>query len=654
MPPPLKVVSMQYDNRLRVSQHQVASGEYSGGFLKKAEFVYYSDSKPKEMDNQVDAVFDRKFEYDFAGRLSRSEFGLYMTQQNTQLNPHMQDVAYDAFSQVTSRETEQWGSAASFGRTYVNGRMAGHSGETLTYDAAGNITYTGVSSNKFQDTVYDAAGRRSSYTERWIITGSSNSSIVSERQLAQSFDGDGRAVLQTESLERISSPASSHSKTRHNVWSSVLNALLSEIETDSYGIRRKTRVFAGGAVIAEHRRNEPTGESADERVVYFHSDPVTGSSQEVRQTGLPNNEIGNLQEFEPLGQSVRTTAPFEEEPGPNPVPVVNDSLFPEWQCTLAQNLGTDFWEIPSHCKQSALEMLALEDVLTRKKEGNASAVSGEVAHARASIHTDAGTTAHQTTSKPVVDESQAGPVQPAFVPSDDGTDGSSELVNANYAGVNDSSVTVRGGGPNAIDMSQTGVRMAEIGTTSIAQGDEEDLKAGYEKARSVVTDKNNESCRSLFKNLDAYGVKTVEDLLDRYVSNGWITIASKFQTMNNKGKIVFSKFSSSDVAATTVWNGENSYINSSGKRVSADHITINRAGAYFNKIHSSGKRVNLLAGSGFYGMNDSEIRAAIILHELLHTINAIERDGSDQNDEGEKSRQNALLVQQMCFGKSAL
>ena len=37
---------MQYDNRLRVSQHQVASGEYSGGYMKKAEFVYYSDSKP--------------------------------------------------------------------------------------------------------------------------------------------------------------------------------------------------------------------------------------------------------------------------------------------------------------------------------------------------------------------------------------------------------------------------------------------------------------------------------------------------------------------------------------------------------------------------------------------------------------------------------
>mgnify|MGYP001159282118 CR=1 FL=1 len=89
MPKAVIPVSMQYDNRLRVSQHQVASGEYSGGYLKKAEFVYYSDSKPKEMDNQVDAVFDRKFEYDFAGRLSRSEFGLYTTQQNTQINPHI-------------------------------------------------------------------------------------------------------------------------------------------------------------------------------------------------------------------------------------------------------------------------------------------------------------------------------------------------------------------------------------------------------------------------------------------------------------------------------------------------------------------------------------------------------------------------------------
>ena len=371
MPPQLKVVSMQYDNRLRVSQHQVASGEYSGGYLKKAEFVYYSDSKPKEMDDQVNAVFDRKFEYDFAGRLSRSEFGLYTTQQNTQLNPHMQDVAYDAFSQVTSRETEQWGSAASFGRTYVNGRMAGHSGETLTYDAAGNITYTGVSSNKFQDTVYDAAGRRTSYTERWIITGSSNSSIVSERVLSNKFDGAGQLVKSTNQLNRISSPASTGDVTNtYTVHSSVLGGALSEISyVGESVIKRKTSIYAGGAIIAEQRRLLD-----DDTVVYFHADPVTGSKQEVRQTGESIDTREGRQEVEPFGQSIRTTPPFEEEPPANPVPIVGDSLFPEWQCALPTDL------IPTHC---ALKMIAdikggglwLGPTSTKNKEGNAGSVS---------------------------------------------------------------------------------------------------------------------------------------------------------------------------------------------------------------------------------------------------------------------------------------
>ncbi len=370
------VVSMQYDNRLRVSQHQVASGEYSGGYLKKAEFVYYSDSKPKEMDDQVDAVFDRKFEYDFAGRLSRSEFGLYTTQQNTQLNPHMQDVAYDAFSQVTSRETEQWGSAASFGRTYVNGRMAGHSGETLTYDAAGNITYTGVSSNKFQDTVYDAAGRRTSYTERWIITGSSNSSIVSERVLSNKFDGAGQLVKSTNQLNRISSPASTGDVTNtYTVHSSVLGGALSEISyVGESVIKRKTSIYAGGAIIAEQRRLLD-----DETVVYFHADPVTGSKQEVRQTGESIDTREGRQEVEPFGQSIRTTPPFEEEPPANPVPIVGDSLFPEWQCALPTDL------IPTHC---ALKMIAdikggglwLGPTSTKNKEGNIANLSHESSH----------------------------------------------------------------------------------------------------------------------------------------------------------------------------------------------------------------------------------------------------------------------------------
>ncbi len=85
------------------------------------------------------------------------------------------------------------------------------------------------------------------------------------------------------------------------------------------------------------------------------------------------------QEVEPFGQSIRTTPPFEEEPPANPVPIIGDSLFPEWQCALPTDL------IPTHC---ALKMIAdikggglwLGPTSTKNKEGNIANLSHESSH----------------------------------------------------------------------------------------------------------------------------------------------------------------------------------------------------------------------------------------------------------------------------------
>jgi len=85
----------------------------------------------------------------------------------------------------------------------------------------------------------------------------------------------------------------------------------------------KTKVFAGGAVIAEQITNGGT----DQKVMLIHADPVTGSKQEVIKSGAAiNNPPKAREEYEPLGQSVRPTAPIVlDPPGGSPSPIINNS-----------------------------------------------------------------------------------------------------------------------------------------------------------------------------------------------------------------------------------------------------------------------------------------------------------------------------------------
>lgn len=361
-------VSMDYDDRLRVSEHKVASSLYTGGYLKNATFTYTADSRPQLMDNAADGVFDRSFTYDFAGRLSHSEFGTYTPQQGSPVTPHVQDIQYDAFSNMTSRLTEQWGATAGFLRNYsaTTGRLQAGSGETLTYDAAGNITYSGVSANLFQETAYDAAGRRTGFLERWATSGS-YTPIVSETTTAQVFDGSGQLAKATKRTDRISSPAATgEPMTTYYVTSSVLGKPLTEIEyTGSMETRRKTRIVVGDAVIAEQRRLGTT-----DTMAYLHADPVTGSKETMAQSGERLPLIKEREEYEPLGQFVRyIPPPVTEDPPPNPPPVLNDAKLPEWQCQVANALGQQGRELPSHCSK-AVEQDLSKGPVSSKEDGN--------------------------------------------------------------------------------------------------------------------------------------------------------------------------------------------------------------------------------------------------------------------------------------------
>jgi YD repeat-containing protein len=160
------LVSLSYDNRLRVLQYQVASSEATGGYLKKAQFAYLADSRPQTMDDQVNGDFDRTYQYDFAGRLTANQFG------NPQASnyPYAQTIQYDRFSQMTARATTHWQATNNITVAFTSdGRRQAVSYQVPVYDAAGNLLDSGAAANtgNYQHSEYDAANRQTTGATRY-------------------------------------------------------------------------------------------------------------------------------------------------------------------------------------------------------------------------------------------------------------------------------------------------------------------------------------------------------------------------------------------------------------------------------------------------------------------------------------------------------
>ena len=336
-------ISMQYDNRLRVSQHQTSSASVSGGFMQKAEFTYFADSSPQAVDNQINADFDRTFQYDFAGRLTANQFGV----NSSNVTPYSQTLQYDPFRQITNRSTMHWNNHNAFSATYLNGRKQPSITHIPLYDAAGNMLNSGTrSSGTFQVSCFDAANRESVVTTRFKRNYGNIVVRTFEQGMTQSYDGDGHAVKMTETWEQIGvSPPQQSSSNKYQIWSSVLNSALTELRDD--GEKETTKVFAGGAVIAEQM--SPANSAS--RVEWITADPITGSSTRIVKSGI--FEDVNRTELEPFGQEILTVDPDELDPevilGDRPL----NADEPEWRC--AEPLNKNFWDKPAYCQIKDVE-----------------------------------------------------------------------------------------------------------------------------------------------------------------------------------------------------------------------------------------------------------------------------------------------------------
>ena len=152
-----------------------------------------------------------------------------------------------------------------------------------------------------------------------------------------------------------------------------------------------------------------------------------------------------------------------------------------------------------------------------------------------------------------------------------------------------------------------------------------------------------DSCADLFKDISAltYGlVKTPKEYLDLYLKNNLLTV--------NKIQANGVPFRDAGVGASTGAGGSIDMGPGQSRRTSYQ-TRINPDGFFFSGRNSEGKLVSTIRNSGFYGLDQNEIRAAVIIHELLHSLGLIPNDGPDLNDNGEQSRLNSEAVRKACF-----
>ncbi len=325
-------IKLDYDSGLRVSHSEASLSGSTTSYLLNANYSYMADGRSAGKDDLLDDAWDRTNKFDFAGRMSFNQFGL-----SSSIRVYEQTIGYDEFSDVTVRSTEYWGTGGGFGATVVNGRKTGPS-NVPTYDAAGNVTFESQSSRERQTTTFDAAGRKTGVQDRFPLLGFS---AWEEDETDYVFDGDGHPVIQK---GRVRSSAATTwptlSPLSYQVWSSVLGTSLTTVNPNE--TKKDTKVFAGGAQIA----------TDDGTIVWKTADPVTGTSAFYAGNGTVAQKE---EETEPLGgQSIELTAPPSYNSSYNDV--LGKAGDPQWQCTVAKGMDSDFFEMPVHCqKQMAMQ-----------------------------------------------------------------------------------------------------------------------------------------------------------------------------------------------------------------------------------------------------------------------------------------------------------
>lgn len=230
--------------------------------------------------------------------------------QNETVTMYSQALGYDAFGNLTSRETDVWGDEGGFSAVYANGRKL--NGDEI-YDNVGNLVSNPIATNVYDGWAFDASGRNVRTVMAWDESLQRRKDVISNL-----LDGDGRAVKRVDLKETWvhSAPPEylSSTKAEYYIRSSVLGGkVLTELREN--GAKKQTNVYTGEAVIAEQMSFPADAQHSTEWgfVNWKHEDPVTGSYNRKRADGtaptgsepLPNAEL------EPLGGRIPDEDPYD-------------------------------------------------------------------------------------------------------------------------------------------------------------------------------------------------------------------------------------------------------------------------------------------------------------------------------------------------------
>ncbi len=194
------------------------------------------------MKNQTTSEFDRKYQYDNAGRATVVTTGAEARGEVGDAGVFSQSYGFDEFNNLTARYGTNWTEqAAGFSASYQHYRRTDANYE---YDADGRNTRADTLYSKF-----DAAGRR--YRSQSPLRFGSSGQLVIE----QGFDGDGRRIKQSETK------GTGAATTSYQLHSSVLGgAEIAEIRLTN-GAWRKAESFVYG-VGSNNRGKSPVGFNA--------------------------------------------------------------------------------------------------------------------------------------------------------------------------------------------------------------------------------------------------------------------------------------------------------------------------------------------------------------------------------------------------------
>ena len=171
------------------------------------------------------------------------------------------------------------------------------------------------------------------------------------------------------------------------------------------------------------------------------------------------------------------------------------------------------------------------------------------------------------------------------------------------------------------------------------------LWTGYLAALEAL---ENRRCREFIgRGLD-FGDRDPRDILRAYISQKLIGASETYDTATGARRFANAGPGAITTRRFNTRGGITLPSSTSGSgtiTLNASQITINSNGFFFSLKDAGGRAVNTIPGAGFEQLHATQIRGAIVLHELAHAIGSIATDGKSKI----LSRINSFLVKRICF-----